>query len=42
MLEQRTSGVTLNLAGLAAELGEVASRAHRAPDPRVRLVEVPR
>ncbi len=42
MLEQKTSGVTLDLSGLAAELGEAAGRHHRAPQPRVRLVEVPR
>ena len=45
MLAQKTSGVPLDLSGLAAELGEVAARAHRAPQPRVRLVsvgEVPR
>jgi ethanolamine ammonia-lyase small subunit len=39
MLAQRTSGVTLDLAPIASQLGEAASRAHRAPEPRVRLVE---
>lgn len=40
MLEQRTSGVALDLSSLRGELGDVASRAHRAPQPRVRLVEI--
>jgi ethanolamine ammonia-lyase small subunit len=39
MIAQRTSGVTLDLAPIASQLGEAASRAHRAPEPRVRLVE---
>jgi ethanolamine ammonia-lyase small subunit len=40
MLDQRTSGVSLDLSQLAGELGEAASRGHRAPEPRVQLVEV--
>jgi ethanolamine ammonia-lyase small subunit len=42
MLDQRTSGVGLNLGGLGRELGEIAGRGYRAPEPRVRLVEVER
>ncbi len=42
MVDQRTSGVSLDLSGLVAELGEAASRAPRAPQERVRLVEVDR
>ena len=42
MLEQGTSGVDLDLSPLRAELGDVAARAPRAPQPRVRLVELPR
>jgi ethanolamine ammonia-lyase small subunit len=42
MLEQRTSGVGLDLGGLGRELGEAAGRGYRAPEPRVRLVEVER
>jgi len=42
MLEQRTSGVKLDLGALAAELGEAAGRGYRAPQKRVRLVEVKR
>jgi ethanolamine ammonia-lyase small subunit len=42
MLDQRTSGVGLNLGGLGRELGEAAGRGYRAPEPRVRLVEVQR
>lgn len=42
MLDQRTSGVRLDLSGLARELGESAGRGYRAPQPRVRLVEVNR
>lgn len=38
MMEQKTSGVPLDLSGLVAELGEAAGRAHRAPQKRVRLV----
>jgi ethanolamine ammonia-lyase small subunit len=41
MIDQKTSGVTLDLSKLTAELGEAAKRAPRAPQPRVRLVEVP-
>ncbi|MBM4360468.1 MAG: ethanolamine ammonia-lyase subunit EutC [Deltaproteobacteria bacterium] len=40
MLEQRTSGVGLDLAGLAGELGDAGGRGYRAPEPRVKLVEV--
>lgn len=40
MVDQRKSGVDLDLGGLTAELGEAASRAPRAPQVRVRLVEV--
>lgn len=40
MLEQKRSGVTLDLAPLAARLGEAAGTAYRAPQKRVRLVEV--
>jgi len=40
MVDQRTSGVTLDLRHLTAELGEAASRAPRAPQVRVKLVEV--
>jgi len=36
MLDQRTSGVPLNLAGL--DLGDAGGGGYRAPDPRVRLV----
>ncbi|TNF24005.1 MAG: ethanolamine ammonia-lyase subunit EutC [Deltaproteobacteria bacterium] len=42
MLDQGTSGVALDLANLAAELGEAAGTAYRAPQKRVRLVEVER
>lgn len=42
MVDQKKSGVALDLSGLVAELGDAARRAHRAPEPRVRLVEVPR
>jgi ethanolamine ammonia-lyase small subunit len=42
MVDQGRSGVTLDLTRLAGELGDAARRAHRAPAPRVRLVEVPR
>jgi len=42
MLEQRLSGCTLDLSGLKAELGEAAGTGYRAPQPRVRLVEVKR
>lgn len=40
MIDQRTSGVALDLSHLTAELGEAAGRHHRAPQERVRLVEV--
>jgi len=39
MIDQGRSGVTLDLSALTAELGDAARRAHRAPEPRVRLVE---
>lgn len=42
MIEQRTSGVKLDLSRLGRELGEAAGRGYRAPQPRVRLVEVKR
>jgi ethanolamine ammonia-lyase small subunit len=42
MIAQRTSGVGLELAGLSRELGEAAGRGYRAPQERVRLVEVKR
>jgi len=42
MLEQRRSGVTLDLAPLAAELGEAAGLGYREPQKRVRLVETHR
>jgi ethanolamine ammonia-lyase small subunit len=42
MLEQKRSGVSLDLAPLAAQLGEAASTGYRAPQKRVRLVEVNR
>lgn len=42
MLDQRTSGVGLDLSGLASELGEAAGTGYRAPQKRVRLVEVSR
>ena len=42
MLDQRTSGVPLDLSGLAAQLGDAAGTGYRAPQPRVRLVEVER
>jgi ethanolamine ammonia-lyase small subunit len=41
MIEQRRSGVELDLSRLTAELGEAASRAPRASQVRERLVEVP-
>jgi ethanolamine ammonia-lyase small subunit len=40
MLDQRTSGVSLNLANLARELGDAGGRGYRAPQERVRLVEM--
>lgn len=42
MLDQGTSGVSLDLSKLAGELGEAARTAYRAPQERVRLVEVER
>jgi len=42
MLSQGTSGVGLDLTGLARELGDAARRGYRAGAERVRLVEVPR
>ncbi len=42
MLEQRTSGVPLDLAPYASELGDAGKGGYRAPEPRVRLVEVAR
>jgi ethanolamine ammonia-lyase small subunit len=42
MIEQRRSGVALDLSKLAAELGDATARAYRAPQVRVRLVEVER
>ncbi|HNC97345.1 MAG TPA: ethanolamine ammonia-lyase light chain EutC, partial [Myxococcota bacterium] len=41
MLEQKTSGVPLDLSPLVAELGEIARGGYRAPQQRVRLVELP-
>jgi len=40
MVDQRRSGVTLDLAPLASELGEAAGLGYREPQPRERLVEV--
>jgi ethanolamine ammonia-lyase small subunit len=40
MIAQKTSGVSLNLAPLASELGEAAAGGYRAPQVRTRLVEV--
>lgn len=42
MLTQRRSGVELDLADLASELGEAAGTGYRAPQERERLVEVNR
>ena len=42
MIEQRTSGVGLDLAGLARDLGDAAGRGYRAPQERTKLVEVSR
>ncbi len=39
MIEQQTSGVTLDLTGLREQLGDSAGRTHRAPQKRERLVE---
>jgi ethanolamine ammonia-lyase small subunit len=41
MIDQQTSGVSLDLRGLESELGEAATAAYRAPEPRQRLVELP-
>jgi len=40
MLDQKTSGVALDLLPLEAELGEAARGGYRAPQERVRLVDV--
>jgi hypothetical protein len=40
MLEQGTSGVGLDLSGLAREVADVASGGYREPQVRERLVEV--
>ncbi|MCA9522384.1 MAG: ethanolamine ammonia-lyase subunit EutC [Myxococcales bacterium] len=40
MIRQRVSGVELDLTGLASQLGEAAGGGYRAPQERVRLVEV--
>ena len=40
MLEQKTSGVSLDLASMVAELGDAATTGYRAPQKRERLVEV--
>jgi len=40
MIAQGTSGVGLDLSGLAGELGDAGGRGYRAPEPRVKLVEV--
>lgn len=42
MIAQGTSGVSLDLSGLARELGDAGGRGYRAPQERVRLVEVSR
>ncbi|MBW2734053.1 MAG: ethanolamine ammonia-lyase subunit EutC [Deltaproteobacteria bacterium] len=42
MLEQRRSGVDLDLSALSAELGEAAGLGYRAPQEREQLVEVSR
>jgi ethanolamine ammonia-lyase small subunit len=42
MLDQRTSGVSLDLGRLAQELGDAGGRGYRAPEKRERLVEVKR
>jgi ethanolamine ammonia-lyase small subunit len=41
MMDQQSSGVSLDLRGLKSELGEAATAAYRAPEPRQRLVELP-
>jgi ethanolamine ammonia-lyase small subunit len=40
MLDQRTSGVELDLAAVRDQLGDAVSGGYRAPEPRVRLVNV--
>ncbi len=40
MIAQRTSGVSLDLAPLRDQLGDAVGGGYRAPEPRVRLVEV--
>ena len=40
MLDQRTSGVDLDLAPVRDQLGDAVSGGYRAPEPRVRLVNV--
>ena len=40
MLAQRTSGVPLDLAPVRGELGDAVGTGYRAPEPRVRLVDV--
>jgi ethanolamine ammonia-lyase small subunit len=40
MLAQRTSGVPLDLSPVRGELGDAVSGGYRAPEPRVRLVDV--
>lgn len=40
MLEQRTSGVDLDLAKIKSELGDAGGTGYRAPEPRVKLVDV--
>ena len=42
MVAQGTSGVSLDLSALAQELGDAGGRGYRAPQERVRLVEVRR
>lgn len=42
MLDQKRSGVTLDLTPLAAQLGDAAGTGYRAPQKRERLVEVDR
>lgn len=42
MIDQGRSGVTLDLSKLSPELGDAAGRGYRAPQERVRLVEVKR
>jgi ethanolamine ammonia-lyase small subunit len=40
MIAQRTSGVSLDLGPVRAELGDAVGTGYRAPDPRVRLVQI--